>query len=716
MAEGEKGWSRDPAARVMLEVARQAGYETVWTRLQAQQPQCKLGQEGVCCRICSMGPCRIRGEGKKPDRGVCGADADTVVARNLIRMIAAGAASHSDHGRKPALLLREIAAGRCDEFVVRDAGKLYAVAAHLGIVCTGRDIASVAGAVAEAALECFGKQDNDAFGFLKAYMPPRRIERLRAAGALLGWNTSEAGGLLPRSIDREPVDALHRTTFGNDHDPLSLLLQGVRCALSDGWGGSLIATELQDILFGTPHAKVAMANLGVIDADYVNILVHGHEAIFTDKLIECAISETMQQEARNHGARGIKMIGMCCTSNEVLMRHGVAVAGNHLHQELAVMTGAIEAVVVDVQCILPSMVDLTRCFHTRFITTSEQAMFPGALQIHYDEGNIGRVAREVVRTAIAAYRERNPAKVNIPAEIMPAEVGYSVEALRERFGGVLQALAEALVDGQIRGIVAMVGCNNAKIMQDSLHVGLAQALVQSGVLVVATGCAAIAMAKAGLMGSAALLGAPAELQDFCGKYRLPPVLHMGSCVDCSRMLVLLGDVAERLGVDMTELPVVASAPEWSTEKALSIGTYFAASGIPVHLGHAPPIAGSPRVTRILTEELRVLLGGYFFVEGEVAGALTAILGVIDARGEMLRQQWQRMRFDPCRERERRLAEAACSEGGRGEVEQNLAVAAVEAAIVGGVLGVEPALAHGADAGIAGLDRKGDNDSDIARVA
>jgi carbon-monoxide dehydrogenase catalytic subunit len=631
MSKLEDVRSVDPAARVMLAVADREGYETVWDRLKQQQPQCRMGQTGVCCRICSMGPCRINPSGKKPDRGVCGADADTIVARNLIRMIAAGASSHSDHGRKPAILLREIAAGHNADYGIKDPEKLLAVAARLGIAVEGLSLLEVAGEVAEVALECFGKQDGEPIRFLQRYMPARRQERFQKLETAIAAATGRRPGFLPRSIDREPVDVLHRTTFGTDHDPLSLLIQGVRCALADGWGGSMIATELQDILFGTPRAKEAQANLGVIDADYVNILVHGHEPIFSEKLIDCSLGEEMQAVAREHGAKGVKVIGMCCTVNEVLMRKGVAVAGNHLHQELAVMTGAIEAVVVDVQCILPSMVNLTRCFHTRFITTSDQAMFPGAIHIQYDEQNARRVSEEVVRTAIAAFSDRNPAKVYIPQEVMEARVGYGVEELSRHLGGDLQPLAEALADGTIRGIVGIVGCNNPKITQDYLHVGLARELIREGVLVVGTGCSAIAVAKAGLMGLEVADQAADGLRDFCRRHNLPPVLHMGSCVDCSRLLVLFSDLAERLDLDVSELPVVGSAPEWTTEKALTIGTYFAASGVPVHLGHMPPIAGSSTVTRILTEDLRGLLGGYFFVEGELLPATAAILAVLDER-------------------------------------------------------------------------------------
>ncbi|HEU0265119.1 MAG TPA: anaerobic carbon-monoxide dehydrogenase catalytic subunit, partial [Geobacterales bacterium] len=628
----------DPAAREMLEVAKREGYETVWDRLEAQKPQCRMGQEGICCRICSMGPCRINPNGKKPDRGVCGATADSIVARNLVRMIAAGSSSHSDHGRKPALLLREIALGRLDSYVIHDRKKLKQVAQRLGIPTRGRSASQIARRVSAAALASFGNPDDTPYPFLTAYMPKGLQQKLKGAEAALLAATGKQMGLLPRGIDRESVDVLHRTHYGTDHDPLSLLAQGVRCAMADGWGGSLIASEIQDILFGTPQIKTSVANLGVIDKKSVNIVVHGHEPILSEKIIEVADSPAMQELAQSHGAEGVRIIGICCTVNEVLMRKGVAVAGNHLHQELAVMTGAVEAMVVDVQCIFPAMAALSKCFHTRFISTSEQALFPGGQHIQYDEHNAEAVARRIVETAIEAYPLRNAAKVHIPDYAVAARVGFSVESLASALGGSLAPLAAALAQGTLRGVVAIVGCNTPKMVQDLHHVEMAKELIKRDILVVATGCSAIALAKGGLMTDATANEASYGLRDFCATHNIPPILHMGSCVDCSRILTLGSELGRLLKLDFDQLPLVASAPEWTSEKAISIGTYFAASGIPVHLGHIPPIAGSLTVTKILTEDLAGLLGGFFFVEPEPATAVERIDQIIEERRDRLSEE------------------------------------------------------------------------------
>ncbi len=620
--------SADPAGVEMLEIAERDRLDSVWERLERQQPQCGYGQLGTCCRICVMGPCRIDPLGEGPTRGVCGATADTIVARNLARMAAVGASAHSDHGRKVALTLKEVAEGKVTDYRITDAEKLAAVAARLGIATEGRSLPEIARDVADTALECFGKQDDEPIAFLKAYMPAKRFERLKKLEEDLFASTGARYGLLPRGIDRESVDILHRTHFGCDADPLSLVLQSVRCSLADGWGGSLIATELQDVLFGTPRVKTVRANLGVLEKDMVNLIVHGHEPILSEKVVEHALSEEMQQKARDRGAGGINVAGLCCTGNEVLMRQGVNVAGNELHSELVIMTGAVEAMVVDVQCIYPALADLAACYHTKLITTSEQTKIPGALHIQFEEHRADEVARRIVETAIDAFEARNQGRVYIPPQSEEAVVGFSVEEILKALGGSVAPLVKVIADGAIKGVVGIVGCNNVKVRQDAFHRELTAELIARDILVIGTGCWAIAAAKAGLMQLSTRDRAGPGLKAVCEQLGIPPVIHMGSCVDCSRMLVLAGALADHLGVDVDALPLVGSAPEWTTEKAVAIGTYFVGTGVPVHLWPVPPVLGSPAVTKILTEDAKGVLGGYFFVEEDPRAAADRMEAII----------------------------------------------------------------------------------------
>jgi carbon-monoxide dehydrogenase catalytic subunit len=598
----------------MLRIADREGQETIWERHEKQQPQCSYGQLGTCCRICSMGPCRIDPFGEGPTRGVCGATADTMVARNLARMAAVGSSSHSDHGRKVALLLKAVATGKNSDYRITDEAKLLAVAARLGIATEGRATADIASDVADVAINCFGKQDEEPLLFAEKYMPKKRFERLQKLEDTLFEATGARMGLLPRGIDREAVDILHRTHFGCDHDPLSLVVQSVRCSLSDGWGGSLIATEIQDILLGTPSIRQIQANLGVLEAESVNVVVHGHEPVLSAKVVEMARLPEMQQAAEAVGARRVNVVGLCCTGNEVLLRQGVGMAGNEAHSELAVMTGAVDAMVVDVQCIYPALADLCSCYHTKFITTSEQAKIPGALHIQFDEHHADAIATRIVRTAIEAFPNRNKARVYIPRQTATAMVGFTVEEILKALGGTPQPLIDLIVNGTIKGVAGIVGCNNVKVQQDMFHRGLTTELIKRDILVIGTGCWAVAAAKAGLMDLPAQKLAGPGLQAVCGQLGIPPVLHMGSCVDCSRMLNLAGGIADHLGVDISDLPLVGSAPEWTTEKAVAIGTYFVGSGIPVHLWPLPPILGGPEVTKILTQDAKGVLGGWFFVE------------------------------------------------------------------------------------------------------
>ncbi|MGE4266772.1 MAG: anaerobic carbon-monoxide dehydrogenase catalytic subunit [Deferribacterales bacterium] len=606
--------SADPAAQEMLSVMDRNGYDNVWSRLEKQQPQCGYGELGICCKNCVMGPCRIDPFGGEPSRGVCGANADAIVARNIARMISVGAASHSDHGRRPAILLKEVALGKNHDYQITDIEKLKAVATRIGVYSAEDSINEMALKVANLALECFSRQEEGALPFMPAYLPKKRMERFVKLEEMFEKDMGMKIGILPRNIDRESVDILHRTHFGTDHDPVSLLMQGVRCSLSDGWGGSLIATEIQDILFGTPTVKSVSANLGVIDIDYVNIVVSGHEPILSAKIVERATCKEMREYAVSKGAKGINVVGMCCTGNEILMRQGIAVAGNELHQELAVMTGAVEAVVVDVQCIYPALGDLTKCFHTKFISTSDQAKFPGATHYQFVEERANEIADKVIMAAADVFPMRNKSKIHIPKIKSQAIVGFSVEEILKALGGTPQPLIDAIASGKIKGVVGVVGCNNVKIGQDSFHIALTRELIKRDILVIGTGCWAIAMAKAGFMDMNILNETSEGLRSVCEAVGIPPVIHMGSCVDCSRMLVLAGALADALNIDIDQLPLVGSAPEWTTEKAVSIGVYFVGSGIPVHLWPAPPVLGSPTVTRILTEDINDLLGAAFFIE------------------------------------------------------------------------------------------------------
>ncbi len=606
-------------AALLLNKAHQDRVETVWDRHDAQQPQCGYCETGLSCRICIMGPCRIDPFGEGPQRGVCGADADIIVARNLCRMIAAGAASHSDHGRDLVEVLAAVAEGRAPGYRIRDENKLKAVAAEYGLETEGKDTLALAGELADAMMEDYGMRRKCLTLVARA---PEKRRKL--------W---EKIGIIPRGIDRETSEMLHRTHMGVDNGWQSLLLQAMRNALSDGWGGSMIATEVSDILFGVPQPHPTTVNAGVLKKDQVNIIVHGHNPVVSEMILKACQAEEMIALAKEKGAAGINLAGVCCTGNELLMRHGIPMAGNHLMTELILSTGAVDMMLVDYQCIMPSLGTIAGCYHTHMISTSDKARFPNMEHYEFHPDNAEKLALELVSRAVENFARRK--QVYIPVESVKAVGGFSVEAVVGALGGSPEPLVEAIKAGKIRGAVGIVGCNNPKIKHDYGHVTLTRRLIENDILVVDTGCVSVATAKAGLKVPEAIEMAGAGLKEICGALGIPPVLHLGSCVDNVRILVLASALANALDVDISDLPLAGAAPEWYSEKAATIGTYFVASGVFTVLGPMPPITGSANVVSLLTQGLNEVVGAAFAVEPDPEKAAVLIRRHIEQKRKAL---------------------------------------------------------------------------------
>jgi len=584
--------------RLLLKKLERDGVDSVWDRFKAQLPNCGFCEMGLSCRICIMGPCRIDPFGEGPQRGVCGADADIMVARNLGRMIAAGAASHSDHGRDLVEVLGKVAVHAAPGYQLRDVEKLKRVAAEFGISLDGKQPNQIAAELADAMAEEYGTRKKELTLIQRA--PAKRQEIWRRLG------------VAPRGIDRETSEMMHRTHMGVDNDWKSLLLHGIRNALSDGWGGSMIATEVSDILFGTPQPGATRVNAGVLKKDQVNIVVHGHNPVVSEMLLRACQDPDLLKLARDQGASGINLAGVCCTGNELLMRAGIPMAGNHLSTELVLATGAVDMMVVDYQCIMPSLGTVAACYHTKMVSTSDKARFPGMEHQEFHPENAAAKAVALVKTAISNFGRRG--EVFIPVEPVECVGGFSVEAIVGALGGTPKPLIDAIAAGKIRGAVGVVGCNNPRIQQDYGHVTLTQRLIENDILVVDTGCASVANAKAGFKQSQALEKAGPGLREVCGALGVPPVLHVGSCVDNVRILVLASALANALDADISDLPIAGAAPEWYSEKAATIGLYFVASGVYTVLGPMPPITGSMNIVKLLTEGLNDVVGATFAVE------------------------------------------------------------------------------------------------------
>jgi len=620
----------DKATQATIKRAAEFNVPTVWDRYESMQPQCGFGSMGICCRICSMGPCRIDPFGEGTQTGICGATADTIVARNLVRMIAGGAAAHSDHGRDIAHTLLLAATDPNSDYEIKDPEKLKVTAEVYGIKTEGRDDKEIAADLAHACLHEFGQQE----GTVKmASTAPEARQKV--------WKDL---GIYPRAIDREIVEIMHRTHIGVDTDYKNIIRHGMRAAIGDGWGGSMVATEISDILFGSPDPLRSCSNLGVLKNDTVNIIVHGHEPTLSDVLALVSQKKELIDKAKSAGAKGgITIGGICCTANEILMRHGFPVIGSFLQQELAIVTGAVDVMIVDVQCIMPSLTELQRFYHTRLITTSPKCKIPGAEHVEFKEDKAIETATELIEAAIENYAKRDKKRVYIPKDKKDLVAGFTTESVYKFLGGTYRStyrpLNDAVMTGRLRGAAGVIGCSNPNVDFEEGHIKMVKELIANDVLVVTTGCNAVSCGKHGLLQPEAVFKHAGEgLQEVCSAVGIPPVLHMGSCVDNSRILRVLASIVSEggLGADISDLPVAGAAPEWMSEKAVSIGFYFVASGVYTMIGHPLPVEGSQNVLKYLTDEIEQEVGGKWAFELDPIAAARKMIDHIDKKRQALK--------------------------------------------------------------------------------
>lgn len=631
----------DPATQEMLARAQELGIETVFDRAVTMKP-CNIGMQGTCCKNCAMGPCRLplpkAGiEGEDTRKGLCGATANTIAARNFARMVAAGASAHSDHGRCVAEVFLSVARKETKDYKIKEPGRLLGIAPHFGVATKvevdgeeqDRDLDEIALEVAEKALAEWGKPEGELLYLKRA--PAPLYERWKKLGEL------------PRNIDREVVEIMHRTHMGVDQDYKNIVKQCTRAALADGWGGSMLATDLQDVMFGAPSPLQSEANLGIMKKDHVNIIVHGHEPVLSEMIVAASQSKEMLDYARSKGAKGIQLGGICCTGNEMLQRHGVPPAGTFLQQELVIITGACDAMVVDVQCVFQNLANVAKCFHTKLITTHPIARMEqeNVVHIEFDEHHALEDAKRIVRMAIDAFTERK-AEVMIPKHKATQIAGFGVESIEYHLGGTFRGsyytLNDNIINGRIRGVAGVVGCNNARTRHNEGHITIVKELIKNDVLVLTTGCNGIACAMEGLLTpeSARVFCGPG-LAEVCETVGIPPVLHLGACVDNSRILLAATEVVKAggLGNDIRDLPVAGSAPEWMSEKAIAIGQYFVASGVYTVFGYHMPLDGAPVFRDYLYKDLEKIYGGMWDCEPDPIKHARKMIAHIDKKRKAL---------------------------------------------------------------------------------
>ena len=623
------------ATAQMLRKAERDGVETAFHRAANMKP-CPIGAESACCKHCFMGPCRLNPKDPYAKVGVCGATIDTIMSRNFGRMVAAGGAAHTDHGMVMLDIFKEVVHGNSKDYTIKDPQKLEEVARELGIKTEGREIKEIALDLCEE-LERTYTQVEGEIPFAKR-VPEKTLET---------WRKYD---MVPRGAMREIMELMHRTAMGVDQDCENIIKQCSRTALADGWGGSMVATEISDILFGTPTPVKAEVNMGCLKEDQVNIIIHGHEPNLFDSIIESVNDPSLIQAAKDAGAKGLNLVGMCCSGLEVLCRHGIPHAGNFMSTEAILVTGAVDAMGVDVQCIKQGLSKVAECYGTKLFTTNPRCHIEGAEHIEFEEKNPRACTDSIVENAIVRFKNRNM-PIEIPNIKNEGVHGFSHEYINYMLGGTFRAsytpLNENIINGRIRGVAGVVGCTNPRVKQDWVHVELVKELIRNDVLVVQTGCSQVALAKAGLCTPEAAHLAGPGLREVCETVGMPPVLGLGACVDNSRILIACTEMVRTggLGESLADLPVAGAAPEWMSEKAIAIGQYFVASGVFTVFGVTFPIVEDTKFHKLLfggLEEMGMGKWGFAVDPHEIAQLMIAhidkkrkALGIDKARDRVL---------------------------------------------------------------------------------
>jgi carbon-monoxide dehydrogenase catalytic subunit len=620
-----RDWTTCDATKQMLEKARRDGVETAWDRAANMKP-CPIGADSACCKHCAMGPCRLNPKDPYSKVGVCGATIDTIQARNFARMVATGSAAHTDHGMTMLDVFRDVVNGNIKDYTIKDPIKLEEVAKSIGIEVEGRELNDIAKDL-YGELERTYTQVEGEIPFAQR-VPEKTLETWRKHG------------VVPRGAMREIMEMMHRTHMGVDQDYANITNQCSRVALADGWGGSMVATEISDILFGTPTPVRTEVNMGCLKEDQVNIIIHGHEPNLFESILESANDPVLLKAAEEAGASGINLLGMCCSGAEMLSRHGIPHAGNFMSTEAIMASGAVDALGVDVQCIKQGLAKVADCYGTKLFTTNPRCRIEGVEHIEFIEREPRKCTDSIVENAIVRFKNRKM-PVEIPQIKNMGVHGFSHEYINYMLGGTFRSsytpLNDNIINGRIRGVAGVVGCNNPRVKQDWVHVELVKELIKNDVLVVQTGCSQIALAKNGFYTPEAAHLAGPGLREVCEAVGMPPVLGCGSCVDNTRILIACAEMVRvgGLGESIADLPVAGAAPEYYSEKAICIGQYFVASGVFTVFGVTFPIIEETKFHKHLFGGLEELGFGKWGFTADPYEMASMMIGHIDEKRKAL---------------------------------------------------------------------------------
>ncbi len=615
----------DEMSAYMYKVARRDGMETIYERFAKQQPQCAFGSLGVCCTLCSDGPCQIT---RKASRGVCGATGDLIVARNLLHKCAQGTAANVYHARNVARTLKAVGEGKAD-YRVRDEDKLRMFAAKVGID-VHQPIAEIAREFGDFYIRQINSNDYEEMELVKALAPPKRLAVWRKLGIVPGGPNSEI------------ATGLSKTMTNVNNDVTDLLLHCLRMGIANEYAGLLGITSIQEILTGTATPTEGQVNIGVLDRDAVNVIMHGHQPLLAIKVLEVARQKEWQDRARAAGARnGLKIYGSLCEGQQMFniaaeykdIFYGQI--GNWIQQELVLATGAVDVLAFDYNCIMPTMSEVyAPRYHTKLISTDKVIRQAGVERLEFEPDQAVAIAEKILEHALVAFKQRGA--VNLPPVRYDAMAGFTTESMLGLLGGSLQPLVDLIAKGSVRGVAALVGCTTVREYQSGDHITtLARELIKRNILVIGAGCCSGAMQNDGLMSKDAAQLAGSGLAGVCGALGVPPCLSYGSCTDIGKIIGTAVALGDALGVDLCDLPIVASAPEYMEQKAVADAFTAVAFGLAVHLSPPPPILGSPLVTQILTQDVEPLTGGRVFVQPDAVCAADEIEAHIVAKRSRL---------------------------------------------------------------------------------
>lgn len=617
-------YSAHKSTNEMYDYTKEMGVDTIFDRWEAQQPQCGYGMQGICCQLCSHGPCRITA---KASRGICGATADTIVARNLLRLTIHGTAAYTHHLEEIIKTLKATAQGKTP-FKIGDVNKLMEISKVVGLD-TNKSANELAVELSDILLNELRKGSEEPLALLKLFAPPTRQE---------AW---EKLGVTPGGVLSEVRDALTKSMSNINTDPVDLLLTSVRLSIATGYMGLVGTTTIQDILLGSPSLNESKADLGIIDVETVNIVAHGHVPLVATAVIQASQDPELLKLAEAAGAKGIKLYGSMCTGQELMQRSGSSAKGyagqlsNWLSQEYYIATGAVDLVMMDMNCSIPALKTMADNFHTKLISVDRVVRMQGVedhLDFHPEK--VEEQAKELIKMAIETYKNRGD-KINIPNYQSKVVSGFGVESIANALGGSLAPLLDVVKQGSIKGIAAVVGCTNNRNGHDSKGIEIMKELIKNDVLVVAAGCMSSAGEIDGLMDPASSELCGEGLKAVCQSLGIPPVLNFGSCVDIGRIGIVVTEIANALGVDPSQLPVVVSAPEYLEQKAVADGIFAVAFGLLTHIGPVPPVTGSALVTNILTKDIEGLTGGRVLVNENPKEAVAEMVAHIETKRKNL---------------------------------------------------------------------------------